>query len=201
MKKYLAALFLVMITCKNFAQIPTPQIQKVGATPTAISLTWDSVPQADGYEVVVINKKQIPYYTGVPGIVLNENIKPGSVYSIYIRAYQFRQNVHSGQVSYCLLTPPLALSPKIKPEKQSFVARWQRNFKSFDYYFYLACDSLFQQPVNGYKGLPVKKNHLPINGLQAPKTYYYRIATVDLNQKVHYSNTVRVELKASENEK
>ena len=195
MKKYISTLLLVMIGAKNFAQIPTPQIQKVEAAPTAISITWDSVPQIDGYEVVVINKKQIHYYTGVPSIVLNENIKPGSVYSIYIRAYQFRQNAHSEQVSYCLLTPPLALQPKIKQKKPSFVAIWKRNFKSFDYSFYLASDSIFAQPIQGYKGLPVKKNHLQIKGLSDHKTYYYRISTVDLNQKVHYSNTVRVELR------
>ncbi|MBO4738918.1 MAG: hypothetical protein J5606_05080 [Bacteroidales bacterium] len=193
MKKYVVAMFFVLIFGTNSAQIPTIQIQKVEATYTSISLTWDSVPQADGYEIVVINKKQIHYYTGVPSIVLNENIKHGSVYSIYIRAYQFRQNAHSEQVSYCLLTPPLALLPKIKHAKQTIVARWKRQFKSFDYSFYLARDSLFSKPVQGYNGLPVKKNHLPIKDLESGTDYYYRLETVDLNQKVHYSNTVNFE--------
>ena len=162
MKKH--SLFLVFFSIIFFssAKLPPPIFQIVEASPTSIALSWQAVSEADGYEVVVIAKKYKYYYVGTPYILLNESIVPGRVYSIYLRAYEFSHNNHSDQSSYCLLTPPLAHSVHIHTHKKQVVAKWERAYRSYDYYFYLASDSLFLHPIDGYDGLQIKKHKLKL---------------------------------------
>ncbi|MBO4580841.1 MAG: hypothetical protein J5701_00965 [Bacteroidales bacterium] len=188
--KKLVFLFLFLQTVLNAqSQLAAPQLLQTKAEPYSLFLKWTASAGADGYEVIITGGKQQNYYVGNTEIHIIENIRPGCVYSVYIRAYAFENNAHSGQIQYWVLTPPSALPAKIIP--QGFVAVWKRKLKVNRYRFEVSQDSNFTQTVSPYNDLYTSKKRFKAAPLP-PGVYYYRLHTQDYRNRACYSNIIQV---------
>ena len=171
------------------SQLEAPKLLQTHAEPCTVFLQWTPDSLAVGYEVIVVGQKQYNYYVGNNEITITENIQPGCMYSIYIRAYAFDNNAHSTQTQYHVLTPPSALPAKVTSD--GFIAVWKRKLKINQYRIEVSKDSTFTQIVSPYNGLYTYKKRFKVSPLSSG-VYYYRIFTTDQRQQPCYSNIIKV---------
>lgn len=149
---------------------------------------WKPVSGADNYQVDVasdVNFEQLlPDYHGVvttdtsllvDGLTLNETYfyRVSAVKDDDMSAYS---NIIS-QTTTSLVKPVLLTPSNITIN--SFIANWELVPEAASYEFDLSVDPLFSTVFPTYDALYVESNSVTVTGLDAGKTYYYRVRATD----------------------
>lgn len=188
---FIGLIFLCAIPVSWAQTVKELKITQLQASYNFIDIEWDTVPNADGYEVIVIGKKQRQYYVGNANIRLCEDILSGYVYSIYIKPISFHGQIYAKQANLCILTPPQCLEAKNRTEN-SFTACWKIHQKLNEYYLEVATDSTFTNILPEFQGWKTNKSKASIGNLIPNTSYYYRVKTIDRQWNKHYSNVISV---------
>jgi eukaryotic-like serine/threonine-protein kinase len=72
----------------------------------------------------------------------------------------------------------------------SFTANWQTDAGATSYNLYVATDSLFANPVNGFNPQSVKVDSANLSGLSSNKDYYYKLVGVNSQGKLSTASNI-----------
>lgn len=169
---------------------------------TGFRLHWKKMPIASAYVLDVAFDESFTQW--VDGYkereivadthLLVSNVTVNKQYFYRVRVKQSESfSAYSNVLSVFTTTLP---SPEALPatevEYTSFTANWKAMPEATSYQIDVALDPLFENIIPKYTSLNLTANRLVIVGLDANKTYYYRIRAINSETRSNYSNVITV---------
>lgn len=168
---------------------------------TTFRANWEAVPDADSYFIDVAEdfefRNILPEYNNIEArdlfrVIRNLQIGKQYFYRVRARRGEFTSGFSNvSSVSTKRLDGVTAL-PATNITISRFRANWQELAGADFYILEVAEIADFRNFVSGFSGLRINATSIDVTGLDASKTYYYRVRGVRGNVTTDYSNIVAV---------